>query len=92
MNDVIGKEDRNLHPAAQRRFLHRPVVMPGHRVEGAANVAGRQLIENALARHVPAYADQPQLADLFFQRHLFDQAGDERRLVIQQQGAGLGGD
>ncbi len=92
MHHVIGKEDRDLHPAAQGCLLHRPVVVAGDGIEGAANMARFQFVEDAFARHVAADADQPQLADFLLQRHLLDKAGNKGRLVIQQRGTRFGGD
>lgn len=83
MYQVVGEEDRYLQPAAQRGILQGAIVLPGDRIEGAADIPCGQFLGMPLPGHVRADADQAQLADLFLQRHLPQQLLDERRLIVQ---------
>ena len=83
VHDVIGEEQRDAQAALPGGILHHAVVDVDHRVERAADAAGRDLLGDLLARHVGADADQAQLADLLVQRHLRHQVGDEGFFVVQ---------
>ncbi|GEM_PF-5558924 len=86
MHHVVGEEDRDLQPAAQRGILQGAIVSPGDRIEGAADIACGQFLGQSLPGHVCADADQAQLADFFLQRHALKQPFDEGRFVVQHSG------
>eukprot|EP01022_Parablepharisma_sp_SALTPOND_P020757 TRINITY_DN385_c0_g5_i2.p1 TRINITY_DN385_c0_g5~~TRINITY_DN385_c0_g5_i2.p1 ORF type:complete len:1301 (+),score=540.87 TRINITY_DN385_c0_g5_i2:9683-13585(+) len=89
VDDVVGKEHRDLQARAHRALLQRPVLGTGDRIEGTADAAGRQFLGQLLGRHLGADADEAQLADFFFQGHLAQQVVDEGALVAQQGRIGL---
>ncbi|KPZ34307.1 hypothetical protein AN901_202025 [Pseudomonas syringae pv. theae] len=85
VNDIIGKEHRNLQAAVGNSgFLQRTVFRACNGVERAADSSGSNFLENLRLRHFPADTDQTQLADLFVQSHLFHQFADEGILGLKR--------
>ncbi len=90
MYHVVREEHRNFHPAALHgSFLERPLLRTTDGAERASDVAGCDLRGEPQRRHLRTEADEPQLAELFRQRHLPEHIGDERRLVAEQGGVRL---
>ena len=73
VNHVVGKKHRDFQTAALSSILHRTVFGAGDRIERAADTACGDFLADQFAGHFRADTDQAQLADLFIDRHLFEQ-------------------
>ncbi|MNR02205.1 hypothetical protein D3C85_1180470 [compost metagenome] len=85
VDHVIGEEHRDLQPTVlDRRVLQGAVFRAGDRVEGPADAAGGDFLEDLRLGHFRADTDQAQLPDLFIDGHLLEQVANEGVLVLQQ--------